>query len=98
MNGRVKEKDCESLNEISTNNLATLAFPILFPDGQGDSLSNENLVEILKSDLESSSQKTKHLILGEETVGKRYFRLESDPRFGYWSCIVKSVCHKETFL
>lgn len=61
--GRIKEIDCESLNVISTISLVTFTFSATFLDGQGDSLSNGNLVEILKIDSDSFTQKMKHIII-----------------------------------
>lgn len=63
LNGRIKEIDCESLNVISTISLVTFTFSTTFLDGQGDSLSNGNLVEILKIDSDSFTQKMKHIII-----------------------------------
>lgn len=56
LNQRVMEIDRESWNEISTNNLVTLAFWTLFLDHQVYSKCNKNLVEISKSDSEYLSQ------------------------------------------
>lgn len=63
LNGRIKEIDCESLNVISTISLVTFTFSTTFLHGQGDSLSNGNLVEILKIDSDSFTQKMKHIII-----------------------------------
>ena len=63
LNGRIKEIDCESLNVISTISLVTFTFSTTFLDGQGDFLSNGNLVEILKIDSDSFTQKMKHIII-----------------------------------
>ena len=73
-------------NEYSTSNLASLAFPTLFPDTKGDPTSDEVVRQISEKATESFAQKLKHLIkFGERKDGKWIFRFASHPRFGYWA-------------
>ncbi|XP_066915890.1 uncharacterized protein [Clytia hemisphaerica] len=76
----------EPLNEFTTEYLATLAFPTLFPDGKGDPTRFSTKRSIAKSDTESFSAKIKHLIkFGEFIDGKWIYRFAAHPRFGFWA-------------
>ena len=91
----LKETVCEpetinignnALNEFTTENLATMAFPTLFPDGKGDPTNYSTRKSIAKSDTEAFSEKVKHLIkFGELIDGKWSYRFAAHPRFGYWA-------------
>ncbi|XP_066921730.1 uncharacterized protein [Clytia hemisphaerica] len=76
----------EPLNEFTTEYLATLAFPTLFPDGKGDPTNSSIRRSIAKSDTESFSEKIKHLIKFAEMIdGKWVYRFAAHPRFGFWA-------------
>ena len=72
--------DSEPLSEFATPFLATLAFPTLFPDGQGDP-TNPSLMR----DVEFA-ENVKHLLkFAEVKSGKWFYRFETHPRFSYWA-------------
>ena len=74
------------INEFRVQNLATLAFPTLFPDGKGDPTCLSNLREISSNELESFALKLVHLLkYGEMKDGKWHYRFASHPRFAYWA-------------
>lgn len=76
----------EAFNEFTTEYLATLAFPTLFPDGKGDPTKFSTRKMIAKSDTESFSEKIKHLIKFAEFIdGKWEYRFAAHPRFGFWA-------------
>ena len=73
-------------NEFSTQRLCTLAFPSLFPYGQGDPTNNETICDISSKETERFAQKLHHLIkYGEFINGKWVYRIVSHPKFGYWA-------------
>ena len=79
------ELEDEPFNEFNTQFLASLAFPCLFPDTQGDPTSRAMLRDISDSDTDSFSQKLKHFIKFAEYRNKKWFyRFPSHPRFAYW--------------
>ena len=68
----------DPLNEYTTPFLATLAFPTLFPDGNGDP-SNQSL----KRDV-SFVSRIQHLLKYAECINDKFnFRFASHPRFSY---------------
>ena len=70
----------EPLSEFTTPFMATLSFPTLFPNSDGDPTNPAILREV------SFSDKVKHLIkLGSKVNDKWTFPLASHPRFGYWA-------------
>ena len=70
----------EPINEFNTPNFGTLAFPTLFPNGEGDLFLNDTIRNVADNELESLSQKLKHLIkFAEEKNGKWHYR------FAYWA-------------
>jgi len=74
------------LNEFSTEFLATMAFPTLFPDGKGDPTNSAIVRDISKSELESFALKIKHLLkFGEIKKGVWNYRFTAHPRFCYWA-------------
>lgn len=76
---RVEE---QPLNEYQTSNLATMAFPTLFPDGKGDPATNQAIVR----DYVPLLEKIKHLIkFAEKIDGKWLYRFASHPKFSYWA-------------
>ena len=73
-------------SEFSTSCLATLAFPTLFPDGNGDPTNKGLRRAISDKDTESFSMHLKHLNkFGEKINDLWVFRFSSHPRFGYWA-------------
>lgn len=69
----------QPLNEFTTQYLATMAFPTLFPDGIGDPTNSIIPVQV------SFSDKIKHLIRFAECVDNHWvFRFAKHPRFAYW--------------
>ena len=73
-------------NEFSTEFIATMAFPTLFPDGKGDPTNLAFVRDIASSDTESFSLKIKHLLkFGELKDGKWHYRFDAHPRFAYWA-------------
>lgn len=70
----------EPLNEYTTPFLATMAFPTLFPDGQGDP-TNPSIRRNV-----SLKEKIKHLIkFGEKNEDNWIYRFAYHPRFSYWA-------------
>ena len=73
-----------ALNEFTTDCLATMAFPTLFPDSKGDPTNNDR--DLAKSATESFAMKLKHLLKFAEFIdGKWIYRFASNPRFAYWA-------------
>ena len=60
--------DNEPLNEYQISHLATMTFPTLFPDGQGDP-TNQGLLRLFK--------------FAEIIYGKWVYRFANHPRFSY---------------
>ena len=86
MNSESVKIGSEPLNEFTTEYLATLSFPTLFPDGKGDPTNSSIRKTIAKSDTESFSEKIKHLIKFSEYIdGKWVYRFAAHPRFGFWA-------------
>ena len=76
----------EPLNEFTCQNLASLAFPCLFPDTKGDPTNNAILSDTSNNSTKSSADKLKHLIKFAENInGKWVYRFASHPRFAYWA-------------
>ena len=74
------------LNEFSTEFLATMAFPTLFPDGKGDPTNSAIVRDISNSEVESFALKIKHLLkFGEFNNGVWNYRFTAHPRFCYWA-------------
>ncbi len=72
--------DNQPLIEYQTPYLATMAFPVLFPDGRGDP-TNQALIRNV-----TFVERIKHLIkFGEKIDGKWVYRFASHPRFSYWA-------------
>ena len=72
--------DDQPLNEYTTPFLATLAFPTLFPDGNGDPTN-----PCLQRDVPFGNQ-IQHLLKYSENIdGKWVYRFSSHPRFSYWA-------------
>ena len=70
----------EPLNEYQVSCLATMAFPILFPDGKGDPTN-----QVLLRDIPLQEQ-IKHLLKFAEIIdGKWVDRFANHPRFSYWA-------------
>ena len=72
--------DNEPLNEYQISHLATMAFPTLFPDGQGDP-TNQGLLRDVPL-----QERIKHLLKFAEIIdGKWVYRFANHPRFFYWA-------------
>ena len=72
--------DNEPLNEYQISHLATMAFPTLFPDGQGDP-TNQGLLRDVPL-----QERIKHLLKFAEIIdGKWVYRFANHPRFSYWA-------------
>ena len=70
----------EPLNEYEESHLATMAFPILFPDGKGDPTNQALLRDV------PFQERIKHLLKFAESIdGKWVYRFSSHPRFSYWA-------------
>ena len=70
----------EPLNEYQVSHLATMAFPTLFPDGNGDA-TNQGLLRDVPF-----QERIKHLLKFAEVVhGKWVYRFANHPRFSYWA-------------
>ena len=68
------------INEHTTPFLATMAFPTLFPDGNGDPTNPS-----LNRDI-SLSSKIQHLMKFAELINSRWvYRFATHPRFSYWA-------------
>lgn len=76
---------CEPWNELNTAYLASLCFPVLFPDTNGDPKSCYLLRYILKSETESFAEKNKHLIRISEKQMIWVYRFTFPSRFGFWA-------------
>ena len=73
-------------NEFATPRLATLAFPTLFPDGNGDPTNPALVRQLSDSETESFSMHLKRLIkFGEQENDRWIYRFATHPRFGYWA-------------
>jgi hypothetical protein len=73
-----------AVSEFTTEGLATMAFPTLFPYGTGDPTKKQRHHAVSLSDA------FKHLISFGETVdGKIVWRFASHPRFMYWALNMK---------
>ena len=78
--------DSDPFNEYSTEFLATLSFPSLFPDGKGDPMNHALVRNISENETESFAQKIKHLIKFAENInGKWKYHFASHTRFAYWA-------------
>ena len=76
------------LNEFTTEGLATMAFPTLFPYGKGDPTTNDRQYSV------SYSEAFKHLVsFGEIRNNKFLWRFASHPRFMYWALNMKQRHH-----
>ena len=72
--------DDQPLNEYTTPFLATLAFPTLFPDENGDPTN-----PCLQRDIPFGNR-IQHLLKYSENIdGKWVYRFSSHPRFSYWA-------------
>ena len=70
----------EPLNEYQVSNLATIAFPTLFPDGKGDPTNQSILRDI------PLQERIKHLLKFTECNDDKWvYRFASHPRFLYWA-------------
>ena len=70
----------QPLNEYQVAYLATMAFPTLFPDGNGDPTN-----QALQRDV-PLAERIKHLIkFAEQIDGKWVYRFATHPRFSYWA-------------
>ena len=75
-------------NEFTTEGLATMAFPTLFPYGTGDPTTKDREQPV------SLSESFKHLIsFGERRNNKFIWRFASHPRFMYWALNMKQRHH-----
>ena len=76
------------LNEFTTEGLATMAFPTLFPHGTGDPTIKARKRAV------SLTESFKHLICyGEIQENKAMGRFASHPRFMYWALNMKQRHH-----
>lgn len=83
-------------NEFNTPYFGTLAFPTLFPTGEGDLFLNDTKRNIADNELDSFSQRLKHLIkFAEKRNGRWYYRFASHPRFCYWAY---NILHRRRIL
>lgn len=70
----------EPLNECQTSFLATMAFPTLFPDGNGDPTYQALLTDV------PLHERIRYLLKFAENIdGKWVYRFTSHPRFSYWA-------------
>ena len=75
----------DALNEFTTEYLVAVAFPTLLPDGKRDRTKFSTRRLIWKSDIESFSEKIKHLIKFAEFINNKWtYRFGAHPRFGFW--------------
>ena len=73
-------------NEFCTENLASLAFPTLFPDGKGDPTNSSSINNISNNDTEAFADKIKHLIKFAEKIDNQWvYRFAAHPRFAFWA-------------
>lgn len=74
------------IDEFTTQYLASLAFPTLFPDTRGDPTNSALKRDIANSDTEAFAKRIKHLAkFAELKDGKYYYRFSAHPRFAYWA-------------
>jgi len=74
------------LSEFTVQNLASMAFPTLFPDGKGDPTNSAIFSDTAENPTEAFAKKLKHLIKFAERInGKWVYRFASHPRFAYWA-------------
>ena len=72
--------DNEPLNEYQISHLATMSFPTLFPDGQGDP-TNQGLLRDVPI-----QEQIKHLLKFAEIIDDKWvYHLANHPRFSYWA-------------
>ena len=72
------------INEFTTEGLATMAFPTLFPYGTGDPTTKSRQCSI------SFSESFKHLISFGECINNKFvWRFATHPRFMYWALNMK---------
>ena len=86
--GRIENMNVQGdpFNEYSTQFLASLAFPTLFPNCSGDPTNNSLVRDIARNENEAFAKKVKHLMKFAELIdGKWHYRFASHPRFGYWA-------------
>ena len=73
-------RNSSPLNEFKIEYLATMAFPTLFPDGEGDPTNSATMRDVTLRD------KIKHFIkFAEYNNGKWTYRFANHPRFAYWA-------------
>jgi len=73
-------RNSSPLNEFKIEYLATMVFPTLFPDGEGDPTNSARMRDVTLGD------KIKHLIkFAEYNNGKWTYRFANHPRFAYWA-------------
>lgn len=76
----------DPLNEFQTEFIASMAFPILFPDEKGDPTNYSIVRDIASSDTDAFALKIKHLLKFAEFVNNTYqYRFAAHPRFAYWA-------------
>ena len=74
------------IDEFTTQYLASLAFPTLFPDTRGDPTNSALKRDIANNETEAFAKKIKHLTKFVELKdGKYYYRFSAHPRFAYWA-------------
>ena len=72
--------DNSPFSEFTTPYVATMAFPVLFPDGKGDPISYQLMRDVHFPD------KIKHLIkIGNKTDSGWSYPFASHPHFSYWA-------------
>ena len=70
----------DPLSEFTTPFLASMAFPVLFPDGKGDPTNPQTMRDV------SFADKIKHLIkIGNKTDNGWSYPFANHPRFSYWA-------------
>ena len=70
----------EPFNEYQVPHLATMAFPMLFPDGKGDPTNQSTLRDV------PLQERIKHLLKFAELIdGKWLYCFANHPRFSYWA-------------
>ena len=62
----------EPFNDLDTDNIATVVFPTLFPDGVDDPTNNATVCDILQSGTDSYAQKLKHLVRFVEFINCKW--------------------------
>ena len=74
------------LSEFTTEFLATMSFPTLFPDARGDPTNHATNRNIAENETKAFAPKIKDLIKFAENInGKWIYRFAAHPRFPYWS-------------